>query len=165
MRPQGGWTVTATTVTAAEFAPERFAVVLAWLAEDWLRRLARDGSPPPAPEVVAVLTRLALAAPEYVAAKCPLLRAAGADVRLSCSAPGAEAPLAVVGLPGASSFCVGVPETARRLGVSRRYVRWLCKAGRLRSRLGPDGRWRIDAAAVEAYRRRTHASRARATAQ
>lgn len=149
--------------------PERAAAILAVMAEDWLRRLARDGSPPPGPEVAGVLALLALAAPQ-AAAKCPrLLQLAGPEARLSCSASAPEAFVAALGLPGASSASVGahigIAEAARLLRVSPRRVRQLCAAGRLHSRRGLDGRWRVEPASAAAYAgRRADASRERATA-
>lgn len=130
------------------------AEVLVLVAEDWLRRLARDGCPLPGEHVRVVLAGVALAAPG-AAARCPeLLAAVGPRVALEVNAQAAAlaASETAAAVSGGARW-ITTAQAARLLGLAPDSVRWLLRRGALQGRRVEQG-WQVAACAVTAYAER-----------
>lgn len=121
------------------------AATLAYMAEDWLRRLERDGAPPPGEDVRHALAVLALETPD-TAGRCPRL------MRLAATTPVAfESRLLAGGSAADETVYVTVQDAADTLEIAADSVRAAIRRGHLTAaRRG--GRWLVPVAAIESYR-------------
>jgi hypothetical protein len=131
------------------------AAILARVAEDWLRRVRCDrrleGYRFP-PDLLAVLGRLAEAAPG-VAAGCPaLLDVLPPRVRwaVKAQALALAASEAAPGLAAGPSWLT-TQQAAAQLGITADGVRWLLRRGQLDGRRTERG-WQVDAGSVRRRR-------------
>ena len=125
---------------------ERRGAVLAALALEAALRSDRRNGRAPGRDLAALAAVLAAAVPPLAAILPEVQRcwsAARAEAGLQPEAP-------------VSRFWWSVPETARHCGASERGVRWACTAGHLRARRTPAGRWAIDPASADDWRRARH---------
>jgi hypothetical protein len=138
-------------MTAADPPSRHEAEGLLLLADDWLRRLALDGDPPPGPAVRAGLRWLTFRAPR-MAAGCPLLlRAVGPRVAYQVKAEAIAAAASELA-PAASDGAVWISpaQAGRVLSIKADSVRWLLRRGLISGRRAERG-WRADARSVAAY--------------
>jgi hypothetical protein len=123
------------------------------ISESWLRLLARDGAPPPAAPVVAVLGRLADAAPA-VAARCPaLLALLGPSVAYRLKVQVAALGVSdVVQAPADAARWLSTAQAAAALGITPHGVRDLLRRHQLDGRRRDGGPWEVSAASVRQRR-------------
>ena len=133
---------------------------LVLIADDWVRRLARDGEPVPGPAVRTGLELAAVGAPR-LAVCCPaLMRAVGPRVaRRVREQAAALAASEVAAAVSDGAAWISAAQAARVLSIETDSVRWLLRRGLIDGRRAERG-WRVDARSVAAYAgRRQHGQR------